>query len=368
MIRTYAKSPQRRCAFLAVLSYCLRRYALLGRFCVSPAVMGSLLVRFGFLAACAARSPVVFVLPKSASRLVRNYNARFLAYPLLALSLGLSGCAVDSAARLYAQQNDAAQARQEAEVQSAKPDSKGVYLGLIRKMQLQGLYFASLAHLDAYEQQYGIAPDEQRLRADAFRETRQADAADATYRKLLSTSEAAAAWHGLGLLAAQSGNYIAAVPSFVAASKREPINPVMLSDLGYALLRSGDTNGARVPLAQAAELAPDNRKIISNLTLLLVVTGEGVKASAVMDKAKLTPEARAAIYRLADSIKTSLAPAAGAAQSVKVTQPSETVQNSRSRAQASQTQARTIRPLPANATDLRTNRFESMLDRFGAGG
>ncbi len=34
--RTYAKPPQLRCWLLAVLKYCLRRYALMGQFCVSP--------------------------------------------------------------------------------------------------------------------------------------------------------------------------------------------------------------------------------------------------------------------------------------------------------------------------------------------
>jgi len=36
--RTYAKPPQRRCADLPYNSYCLRRRALLGQFCVSPVI------------------------------------------------------------------------------------------------------------------------------------------------------------------------------------------------------------------------------------------------------------------------------------------------------------------------------------------
>ena len=53
------------------------------------------------------------------------------------------------------------------------PDTPGMYLGLIDKMQSQGLYFASLAHIDAYEKHYGVSPDTILLRADALRMTDQ---------------------------------------------------------------------------------------------------------------------------------------------------------------------------------------------------
>ncbi len=48
------------------------------------------------------------------------------------------------------------------------PDTPGMYLALIDRMQAQGLFFASLAHIDAYEKQYGTTPDTVLLRADAF--------------------------------------------------------------------------------------------------------------------------------------------------------------------------------------------------------
>ena len=278
----------------------------------------------------------------------RRRQLRLLLSPLFLTAIGISGCSTDSAARLYAQQNEAAQLRQEAENKPAKPDNKGMYIGLVRQMQKEGLYFASLAHIDSYEQQYGKAPDVERLRADALRETRQGEAADATYRELLKTPEAAAAWHGLGLLAAQSGDYAGAVPLLLAASKLEPINPIMLSDLGYAYLRSGDTNGARVPLAQAAELAPDNRKIIANLALLLLVTGEGSKARSVMERAKLSPESRAKIIRLAEQIKLARPPALPVAPSA---------------------QRQALPAAPVDGVPIGpNNRFQTMLDRFKGGG
>jgi hypothetical protein len=69
-------------------------------------------------------------------------------------------------------------------------------------MQQQGAWYASLAHVDAFRQRYGDRPALRLLQADALRETGQADAAIALYRELSSGPQAAAAAHGLGLIAA----------------------------------------------------------------------------------------------------------------------------------------------------------------------
>src|SRR5690625_2993831 len=52
-------------------------------------------------------------------------------------------------------------------------DDQVMYLRLIKKMQKRGLYYASLAHIDAYEKRYGTTPQVAILRADALRETKQ---------------------------------------------------------------------------------------------------------------------------------------------------------------------------------------------------
>lgn len=275
------------------------------------------------------------------------FPARWLlAAAIGSVALALGGCA-NNPARVYAQQNEAAQLRQQAEEKAPTPDNKGMYLGLIRQMQEQGMYFASLAHIDAYEQQNGSTPDVQRLRADALRETRQSAAAEAAYRQLINSTEAAAAWHGLGLLAAQNGDYKAAATALREAVRRQPVNPVMLSDLGFALLRSGDAGAARVPLAQAAELAPDNRKMIGNLALLLLVCGDGEKARAVMDKGGLSADSRATVYRLAAEIGQVPQPVVMA-----VPGPGAASEKASSATPA-------LRPAAP---------FQSMLDRFGNGG
>ena len=175
------------------------------------------------------------------------------------------------------------------------PDNAGVYLNLITRMQAQGLYFASLAHIDAYEQQYGAIPDTILLRADALRETGQPAAAKVEYGKLLKTPLAADGYHGLGLLAGASGDFAGADAPLARATELAPINAVMLSDLAYARMRAGNVSGARVPLLKAAELDQKNQKTMSNLALYLLASGRAQDAQAFMTRERFPPEVRKAV-------------------------------------------------------------------------
>ncbi|MDR5827579.1 pilus assembly protein [Caballeronia sp. LP006] len=177
----------------------------------------------------------------------------------------------------------------------AAPDTPGMYLALIDRMQSQGLYFASLAHIDAYEQQYGESPDTILLRADALRQTGQTQPAEAAYARLADTPFAARGLRGLGLLAGQAGDFRLAAMRFEAAAQRAPTDAATLSDLGYAKLREGDIAGARVPLMKAAELAPDNAKIMSNVALFLLSSGQAANAQGLMTQQKFTPDVQQAI-------------------------------------------------------------------------
>ncbi|ANI21738.1 hypothetical protein AB870_25950 [Pandoraea faecigallinarum] len=205
--------------------------------------------------------------------------------------------APSAAALMQAQQNDEEKAR------LAKPDTRELYLSMIRQSQAQGAYFASLAHIEQFRIEYGSAPDIDILRADALRETGQPELAEQAYRTLLGGTEAAAAWHGIGLVAAQRKDYAGAALALREAVNRAPTEPFYLSDLGFALLNSGDAAAARVPLAQAAELRPDNRKVLSNLAVYLVVTGDRSRAEDMMTNAKMPQETRDAINKLAADIR-----------------------------------------------------------------
>ena len=181
-------------------------------------------------------------------------------------------------------------------------DDKTVYMDLIREMQQQGAYYASLAHIDAYRQRFGATPELRRRQADALRATGQLDAARTLYRGLLAGDQAAAAWHGLGLVEAQSGQAAAADEALLKATELEPVNAAYLSDLGYARLCQGQPATAKDPLAMAAELDPTNAKVIANLALWALLTGDTTRADAIMQRGQLPPDSQNDVRRLAVQI------------------------------------------------------------------
>lgn len=181
---------------------------------------------------------------------------------------------------------------------SARED-KSVYMDLIRQMQQQGAYYASLAHIDAYRQRFGDTPELRRRQADALRATGQLDAARTLYRDLLNGDQSAAAWHGLGLVEAQAGNASIADQALLKATQLEPVNASYLSDLGFARLSDGQVANAKDPLAMAAELDPTNNRVIANLALWALLNGDATRADAIMQRGSLSPDSREDVHRLA---------------------------------------------------------------------
>ncbi|WP_407655396.1 tetratricopeptide repeat protein [Burkholderia alba] len=212
---------------------------------------------------------------------------------LLALLLG--ACAFKESGYGVGAQAERAALMQAAADKNATPDTPGMYLGLIGRMQAQGLYYASLAHIDAYEKQYGVSPDTILLRGDALRATDQPVASAAAYNQLLSTPLAARGYRGLGLLAGGAGNFDLASKELEQAAVLAPTDALTLSDLAYARMRSGDVQGSRVPLMKAAELDQNSPKILSNLALFLVATGHAQEALGLMTQQKLPADVRTEI-------------------------------------------------------------------------
>jgi Flp pilus assembly protein TadD len=209
--------------------------------------------------------------------------------PLLCALVG--ACSVNQAGYGVGPQAERA-ALQQQSARDPAPDTPGMYLALIDRMQARGLYYASLAHIDAYDKQYGASPDSILLRADALRATDQTAASVAEYTKLLNTPLAARAYRGLGLLAGSGGDFHMAAEALDHAAQLAPTDASTLSDLGYARLRAGDIAGARVPLLKAAELDNHNLKIIGNVALYLNADGQGKRAQALMNEQKLSPAVR----------------------------------------------------------------------------
>lgn len=235
----------------------------------------------------------------------------------------LAGCvnsSSDSAWRLMEdqQQEQAMMQRQEMDDARKKaPEKEQLLIMTIKEAQDQGRYFASLAFIDEHDVKYGKSPDVEILRAEALRKTDQHAQSEKIYRSLTKTRQKAQAWHGLGLMAGQQGDFAEAAKNLANASAAAPSDAVILSDLAYARMRLGDIEGARIPIGKAAELMPQNPKVLSNMALYLLVRGATPAAEQVMRSANLSQQARQEIYAIADQVRrTPPAPmqAAGNAQ------------------------------------------------------
>ncbi len=219
----------------------------------------------------------------------------------------LAGCGSMAASDMSLRTDaDIEMARQRQSQEKAEITSPATYLALIRRMQEQGLYYASLAHIDAYQQRYGRGPEIMLLRADALRETDQLAAADAEYRAVVGATSAlgagtqggllnAAAWRGLGIVAGRQGNFAEAARRLQVAAQTNPTDASTASDLGYALMRSGEVEQARVPLMQAQQMAATSPKIAGNLVIWLTVNDRKDDAASLAAHAQLTASARKAV-------------------------------------------------------------------------
>ena len=221
-------------------------------------------------------------------------------------ALTITGCAAPKdqyAASVDAQQRMAAEAAADTKA-GASVDTKETYLKLVDQMQRENLWFASLAHIDALEQRWGLSPESTRLRADALLQTGQAAQSEATYKRLMGTPLEGAGYRGLGLLAGGRGSYPEAVQLLKQAQRHAPTDALLLSDLGYAQLRAGSTEEARLPLMQALQLRPDSTQAQANLALYLELVNQQEQATAMMDANRMSPAARSAIREAAQQLRT----------------------------------------------------------------
>ena len=203
----------------------------------------------------------------------------------------LSSNSTAKASRLRAEMQSEVQSFEEAQLPRYE-ESPTAYLGMIAQMQKKGLWFASLAHIDAWESQSKASDHSRLLRADALRHTGNLALSASLYRQLLDGKLADRAWHGLGLLAAAQGQFDVAVSHLQAAQKKSPTDALLLNDLGYALMHTARGAEAGLPLKQAAQLQPQNVRIQSNLALYLAVFGQPEDAVAWMQQTAMGPEQR----------------------------------------------------------------------------
>lgn len=174
-----------------------------------------------------------------------------------------------------------------------------LYLQLIAGMQERNLYFASMAHLDAFDRRWPGNPRAALLRADALRETEYFERAKLIYRSLLKGEQAAGAYHGLGLIAGRQGQRQAAIDALEKANQQAPTNVAVLNDLGYLQLLDRRLEDARLSLHKAAELDQRNARVGSNLALLYLLDNKAERAAGIMKWYQLPESNRQEIYRTA---------------------------------------------------------------------
>lgn len=167
-----------------------------------------------------------------------------------------------------------------------------IYLQLIEGMQDKSLYFASLAHLDAFDQRWPDHPRARLLRADAMREAGYYDKATAIYQDLLIGALSSRANHGLGMIAAKQGDMPAALAAMLRANRLDPTSAPILNDLGYIQLLDRQMDDARFSLHKATELDSKNTRAGANLALLYLLESKSERAEGIMNWYQLPEQHR----------------------------------------------------------------------------
>jgi len=149
-----------------------------------------------------------------------------------------------------------------------------------------GSLYAALAQIQALPSDQA---DVAILRADILRRLQRPEAA-AWYGALLGSCKAAQAEQGLGLLAAQAGDYSAAIARLQAAARLAPADARIRNDLGYLYLHVGQDSAAEFELRTAGELAANDRTPQINLLLLALLRGDASSWQA--GRQSVAPDAR----------------------------------------------------------------------------
>ena len=116
---------------------------------------------------------------------------------------------------------------------AAHRDQQHMYLQLIRDMQRQGAWYASLAHIDAFRLENGDSDALELLQAAALRATHQAAVALPHSRQPIHTREAAAAWHGPGRIESGRHPREAGREALDKGCLQAQCNPDSLADTGH---------------------------------------------------------------------------------------------------------------------------------------
>lgn len=147
--------------------------------------------------------------------------------------------------------------------------------------------FAALAHLDYLPPQAAVT---RYWRADLQRRLGHPDA-QAGFTSLIGTCLDGRAKHGLGLLAAQRGQWSQALTYLAEARRIHPDNANIRNDYGYVLFLTGNSDTARFELFTAVELENGrNQRALDNLIMVLLHTQRYSELQQVVNRYPVTQE------------------------------------------------------------------------------
>ncbi len=157
-------------------------------------------------------------------------------------------------------------------------------LATIQQMIQDGKPYAALAELDSLG---ATTPKATWMRAEALRRIDRDVEARTGYTQLLNTCLAGQAHHGLGLLAARTGQLGSSIQSLTKARQLLPTNTMVRNDLGYALLLNHQWDDAQFEFLTVLDLAPKDPRASRNLVLLAFMQGKAEAGRKLAQKLNL---------------------------------------------------------------------------------
>lgn len=166
------------------------------------------------------------------------------------------------------------------EVVRGSAEEAELHKDLVRQLIEQEQYYAALAHMDAYEQKSGADNELRALRADVLRRLNRYSEATALYKQLFDTPYRGYAYHGLGLMYAQT-DLQRGTEYLEHAVRQVPTDARMRNDLGYALMLQGELEQARLHLATAYQLDQRRGRSRNNYIVYLLFAEQEDKARRI---------------------------------------------------------------------------------------
>jgi Flp pilus assembly protein TadD len=165
------------------------------------------------------------------------------------------------------------------------------------------------------------SPQAQMIRAEALRRIDKSDAAQAIYQELIGSCLDGRAKHGLGLIAARSGQQAASLNYLNQARQALPTDPRIRNDLGYALLLAGQFDAAQFEFFTVLDLSPQDTRATHNLVLLTFRQGKAEKAAELAKKLGLDATTVDKLRQQAQTMGTSPLASSSAVSAASGTQP-----------------------------------------------